>query len=132
LAETGLTKAEVRMLARSLEIPIWNAPAAPCLSSRVLYGLSVTRERLRQVEAGEAILRGVGLRGNLRVRHRGREARIEVEPTEFERLRAHRGAVGDALLGLGFSLVTFDRAGYRRGNLLAGGEPALEILASRD
>ncbi|HEX9580130.1 MAG TPA: ATP-dependent sacrificial sulfur transferase LarE [Gemmatimonadales bacterium] len=129
LAEAGLTKVDVRTMARALGIPIWDAPAAPCLSSRVRYGLSVTPERLRQVERGEAILRGAGVRGDLRVRHRGLEARIEVLPVEFDRVRANATEIGSALLELGFSLVTLDLEGYRRGSLLAGGQSRFEVLA---
>jgi len=131
LAEAGLTKADVRERARALGIPIWDAPAAPCLSSRVMYGLSVTPERLRQVERGEAALRALGVRGDLRVRHRGNEARIEIAPGEFHRVRAHGAQIGQALLDLGFSLVTLDLRGYRRGSLLAAGEPTVEVLAAR-
>lgn len=131
LAESGLTKSDVRELARALEIPTWDAPAAPCLSSRILYGLAVTPERLRQVEAGEAVLRALGVRGDLRVRHRGAEARIEIAPAEFDRVRANRAAIADALHGLGFSVVTLDLVGYRRGSFLGGGEPELEVLAPR-
>ena len=129
LAEAGLTKVDVRTMARALGIPIWDAPAAPCLSSRVRYGLSVTPDRLRQVERGEAILRGAGVRGDLRVRHRGLEARIEVLPVEFDRVRANATEIGSALLELGFSLVTLDLEGYRRGSLLAGGQSRFEVLA---
>ena len=71
LAEAGYTKADVRAEARALGIPIWDAPAAPCLSSRIQYGIAVTPIRLRQVEEGEDLLRTLGVTGDLRVRHRG-------------------------------------------------------------
>jgi uncharacterized protein len=71
LAELGWSKAAVRAASRSLGLPTWDAPAAPCLSSRVRYGLAITAERLRQVEEGEAFLRSLGVRGDLRVRHHG-------------------------------------------------------------
>jgi uncharacterized protein len=129
LAEAGYTKADVRAEARSLGIPIWNAPAAPCLSSRIRYGLSVTPGRLRQVEQGEALLRALGVEGDLRVRHWGNEARIEVLPSQFGVVRAHRERVATTLLGLGFQRVALDLGGYRRGSLLAGMEPELELLA---
>src|SRR3989475_1365381 len=82
LAEAGLTKADVRHAARELGLPVWDAPAAPCLSSRVAYGIPVTSERLAQVERAEAYLRQLGVTGDLRVRHHGDRggARIEVEP----------------------------------------------------
>lgn len=129
LAEAGYTKADVRAEARALGLPIWDAPAAPCLSSRIMYGLSVTTDRLRQVEEGEALLRSLGVRGDLRVRHRGQEARIEVAPSEFERVREHRERLGRMLLGLGFRRVTLDLCGYRRGSLLTGQAAEVELLA---
>jgi len=131
LAEAGLTKADVRAEARSLGIPIWDAPAAPCLSSRVMYGLSVTRDRLRQVEDGEACLREAGVRGDLRVRHRGSEARIEVLPDQFEQVREHSDAIAARLVALGFDRVTLDLRGYRRGSLLGDEEARTELLAER-
>jgi uncharacterized protein len=129
LAEVGYSKQDVRAEARSLGIPIWDAPAAPCLSSRVMYGLSVTPARLGQVEQGESLLRSIGVEGDLRVRHRGDEARIEVLPSQFPRVRRHGVRVAAELHALGFERVTLDLAGYRRGSLLNGGEPMLELLA---
>src|SRR5258708_33841089 len=76
LIEAGYTKQMVRAEARTLGIPVGDAPASPCLSSRVIYGLSITPDRLRQVEQGEALLRGLGIEGSLRAATRGREARI--------------------------------------------------------
>ena len=133
LAETGYTKAQVREEARALDIPIWDAPAAPCLSSRVMYGLSVTPQRLDQVEQGEEFLRSLGVEGDLRLRHRGKEARIEVAPSQFDRIRANREPVAARLLALGFARVTLDLQGYRRGSLLGGGGRAteLELLGER-
>ena len=131
LADAGLDKAAVRTLARALGLPNWDAPAAPCLSSRVLYGVTVTPERLRQVEAAEAVLREVGVTGDVRVRHRGGEARIEVEPDHFGRVRAHGPVIAGRLHALGFARVTLDLMGYRRGSLLRGGDGVLELLAER-
>jgi pyridinium-3,5-biscarboxylic acid mononucleotide sulfurtransferase len=119
LAELGWTKRDVRSAARELDIPTWNAPAAPCLSSRVLYGLEITPERLRQVEEGEAYLRGLGVSGDLRVRHHGGKARLEVAPDQMGRLRANWEAVDAVFTGLGFAAVELDPKGYRRGGLLA-------------
>ncbi len=128
LAEAGYTKSDVRAEAQTLGIPIWDAPAAPCLSSRVLYGLEVTSERLSQVEHGEAFLRELGVSGDLRVRHRGEEARIEVIPSEFVVIRDARDAIAAWFTGLGFSRVPLDLGGYKRGGLLASGDPELELL----
>lgn len=132
LLEAGYTKADIRAEARELGIPVWDAPAAPCLSSRVLYGLSVTPLRLEQVEAGEALLRAAGVHGDLRVRHRGDEARIEVRPEEFPVIRGRREQIGAELIALGFSRVTLDLGGYRRGSLLSSDPAPVELLAARD
>jgi uncharacterized protein len=118
LAELGLTKARIREAARALRIPIWDAPASPCLSSRIRYGLPVTVERLAQVEQGEALLRRLGLSGDLRVRHLGDRARIEVAPDQFARLDGCWSAVLAGFAGLGFAAVERDPRGYRRGSLL--------------
>jgi uncharacterized protein len=118
LAELGWTKARVREAARELGIPIWNAPSSPCLSSRVAYGLAITPERLHQVEQGESLLRALGVTGDLRVRHHGQTARLEVMPDQMERVRAHWGTIGQVFGELGFEAVELDPAGYRRGGLL--------------
>jgi len=119
LAEVGMTKAQVREASRSLGLPTWDAPAAPCLSSRVLYGLRITPERLRQVEAGEAFLRALGVRGDLRLRHLGDTARIEVEREWIAFVTDRLDEVRARLTALGFSAVEVDPRGYRRGSLLA-------------
>src|SRR5439155_23978444 len=93
LVELGWTKAQVRSAAQALGLPIWDAPASPCLASRVRYGLAVTPERLAQVERAEAFLRGLGVRGDLRVRHHGDLARIEVLPEMFPLLSARWAAI---------------------------------------
>lgn len=129
LADAGYTKAAIRTEAKALGIPIWDAPAAPCLSSRVLYGLHVTPERVRQVEASETFLRELGIAGDLRVRHRGTEARIETDPSQFDLIRRYRAQIGARLTELGFARVTLDRRGYRRGSLLDAGQAPLELLA---
>lgn len=118
LAELGMTKARVREAARSLGIPIWDAPASPCLSSRVKYGLAITADRLRQVEEAEAFLRRAGVRGDLRVRHHGARAVIEVAPEEFALLDGQWADIVAHLQALGFDDVERDGRGYRRGSLL--------------
>ena len=122
LAEAGLTKADVRAAARALDLPVWDAPSAPCLSSRVRYGVRITRERLRQVEDAEAFLRGLGVAGDLRVRHHGDRARIEVEPRWIPFVTERMSAVRAQLGVLGFTVVELDPRGYRRGSLLAAGQ----------
>lgn len=119
LAELGWSKSDVRAAAQSLAIPNWDAPASPCLSSRVEYGLEITPARLRQVEQGEAYLRSLGVSGDLRVRHHGDRATIEASPDQFERVRASWDAIRAHFVRLGFADVVLDPAGYRRGALLA-------------
>jgi uncharacterized protein len=119
LAELGWTKADVREASRALGLPTWAAPAAPCLSSRVRYGLAITPERLHQVEAAEAYLRSLGVTGDLRVRHLGPGARVEVAPSQIERVRVRWDAVRSVFAELGFKTVELDPEGYRRGRMLA-------------
>ena len=123
LAEVGLTKDAIRSASRELGLPTWDAPAAPCLSSRVRYGLSITPSRLQQVEAGEAYLRELGVTGDLRVRHLGDAARVEVEPSWIPWIEARRAAITAHLVTLGFAQVDIDPRGYRRGGLLERSSP---------
>jgi len=119
LAELGWTKARVREASRALGLPTWDAPAAPCLSSRVVYGLQITPVRLRQIEDGEAYLRSLGVTGDLRVRHHGDRARLEMTPDQMARVRREWVAVERFFSGLGFAAVELDPVGYRRGGLLS-------------
>jgi len=119
LADAGLTKDQIRAAANDLGLPNWDAPAAPCLSSRIQYGLAITPTRLKQVEAAEAYLRSEGVTGDLRVRHAGPAARIEVEPDRIGYVRDRLEAVRHHFAGLGFETVEVDPRGYRRGSLLA-------------
>jgi uncharacterized protein len=117
LADAGLTKDDVRALSRALGLPTWDLPASPCLSSRLPYGTPVTVDALRRVERAEAGVKALGVR-ELRVRHLGRAARLEVAPAELavlgvERREALRQAVRDA----GYEQVEVDPQGYRRGRL---------------
>jgi len=123
LAETGLTKAQIRAASRELGLPTWDAPAAPCLSSRVQYGLTITPSRLKQVEAGEAYLRELGVMGDLRVRHLGDRARLEVEPQWVPWIEERHAAIRAHLRTLGFAQVEIDPRGYRRGSLLERSSP---------
>jgi uncharacterized protein len=119
LAELGWTKAMIRSAALELGLPQWDAPAAPCLSSRIRYGVAVTPERLAQVEEAEVFLRALGVRGDLRVRHHGDRATIEVTPAMFDQIIARWAEVEETFRALGFTAVALDPAGYRRGGLLA-------------
>lgn len=119
LLEAGLTKAEIRAWSRELGLPTWDQPAAPCLASRLPYGLAVTPQRLRQVESAELALRALGFR-DFRVRHHGSVARLEVHPAEISRVAEHRAAIGGAVRAAGFARVLLDLQGYRRGALNEG------------
>jgi uncharacterized protein len=118
LAEAGLTKMEIRALAKAAGYPLWDRPAAPCLSSRVEYGRAVTREVLDQVERGEESLRQLGFR-ELRVRHHGELARVEIARAELPRALTMEmlGAITAALKLAGFQYVTLDCTGFRSGSL---------------
>jgi uncharacterized protein len=120
LAEVGLTKLEVRALAREAGYSVWDRPAAPCLSSRVEYGRQVTREVLLQVERGEESLRRLGFR-ELRVRHHGEMARVELARDEMPRALTMEmmEAISAALQAVGFKFVALDCAGFRSGSLNA-------------
>lgn len=129
LLEAGLTKAEIREWSRELGLPTWDQPAAPCLASRIPYGLAVTGERLRQVETAEAGLRALGFR-DFRVRHHEALARLEMDAAEGERARREHVRVRQAVRAAGFEFVALDLQGYRRGALNEGlGAPALVQLA---
>jgi uncharacterized protein len=119
LLEAGLTKANIREWSRELGLPTWSQPAAPCLASRIPYGLSVTPERLRQIEAAELALRALGLR-DFRVRHHDSTARLEVHPAELEEVVRQRAAVAAAVRSAGYASVVLDLQGYRRGALNEG------------
>jgi len=119
LLEAGLGKAEIRAWSRELGLPTWDQPAAPCLASRLPYGIAVTPERLKQVERAELALRGLGFR-DFRVRHHGAVARLEVHPVEVARVAEHRAAILEAVHGAGFRRVLVDLQGYRRGALNEG------------
>jgi pyridinium-3,5-biscarboxylic acid mononucleotide sulfurtransferase len=102
LAEAGITKADVRILARALGLPDPDRPASACLSSRIPFGQAITRERLRRVETAELALRSLGLR-QVRVRDFGARARVEVEPTEMTTVALQRPSIDARLRELGFT-----------------------------
>lgn len=118
LQEVGLSKQEIRDLSRVVGLPTADLPASACLSSRLPYGTEVTIERLRQVEQGEEILRGLGFR-QLRLRHHGELARVEIDPDELPRALDPEMTerIVRAIKPLGFRYVTLDLEGYRMGSL---------------
>jgi pyridinium-3,5-biscarboxylic acid mononucleotide sulfurtransferase len=119
LAECGLTKAEVRELARGWNLPVWDKPAMPCLSSRIAYGEEVTPERLRMIDQAERFLRSRSL-ATVRVRyHRGDLARLEVPLEALPRLVEEplRSELTARLRQIGFRFLTLDLEGFRSGSL---------------
>ena len=120
LAEAGLTKEDIRTLARHAGLRVWDKPASACLSSRIAYGLPVTRETLESIEKGEEILFAMGFR-QFRVRHHGELVRIEIAREELPRMLSLSmfADASAALKRLGYKYVTLDLEGYRSGSMNA-------------
>jgi pyridinium-3,5-biscarboxylic acid mononucleotide sulfurtransferase len=117
LVDTGFTKADVRAASAAIGLGVWDKPAAACLSSRIPYGTSVTRERLAQIAGFEAALKALGFK-QVRVRHHEQIARVEVSTAEL--LRAAESPLRERIVAAGrengFRYVTLDLAGYRMGS----------------
>jgi pyridinium-3,5-biscarboxylic acid mononucleotide sulfurtransferase len=134
LVESGFSKDDVRSLSRSLGLPTSDKPAAPCLSSRVAYGIRVTPQRLRRIDRAEDFLLSLGF-SDVRVRDHGEIARVEVAKNEVERAAALGDEIAAALIAIGFKDVTLDPGGLRSGSLndvlmptvRENGRPAAEI-----
>ena len=126
LREAALGKDDIRRLSRRLGLVTWDKPAAACLASRIPYGMPITREKLAQVEAGERLLRALGLPGPLRVRHHGAVARLEVPVAAFPRLldQSIREQLVSRFRGLGFRHLALDLEGYSMGSLNPGSKAA--------
>jgi uncharacterized protein len=118
LAEAKLTKDDIRVLSREMNLATADQPASPCLASRIMYGLEVTEQRLHQVNEAERFLRELGLI-EFRVRHHDTVARIEVNPEDIEKITTEpaRSQIVDKLKSLGFKFVTVDLQGFRSGAL---------------
>ena len=114
LRDAGLTKAEIRALSRDLALPTADAPAQPCLSSRIPWGTPVTIEALAMIERGEALVRALGFRV-FRVRHLadGPRARVQIAPEEMPRLAIVQREIESGLAAAGYTAVEIDPAGYR-------------------
>jgi uncharacterized protein len=121
LVEAELTKEEIRQLSHDRGLPTWNKPASPCLASRIPYGTPVTLETLHLISEGEKFLHSLGL-GQLRLRHHGDIARIEVDEKEMGILLKDeiRRKIVQKLKSLGYKYVTLDLTGYRTGSLNVG------------
>jgi uncharacterized protein len=116
LQDAGLTKSEIRALAREMDLEVWDKPSSACLASRIPYGTAITEEALDQIGEAELVLRNLGLR-QLRVRHHGDVARIEVPQEKFETVLDYRETIVKAFKALGYAYVTLDLKGFRSGSM---------------
>src|SRR5438132_5644179 len=116
LLDAGLAKSDIRAAARALGLPNWNKPSFACLSSRIPHGTQVTVAALRQIEAAEDALKALGF-AQVRVRHHGDVARIEVDQQEIARLMTERERVSAAVRAAGYKFVSADLEGYSTGSL---------------
>jgi len=114
--EAGMSKEDIRALARDLGLSVWNKPSSACLVSRIPYSQPLTRQTLGMVEAAEDLLKSLGF-GQLRVRAEGAGARIELEKDDMERALKMGEDIACKLKGLGFSYVSLDLEGYRSGSM---------------
>jgi pyridinium-3,5-biscarboxylic acid mononucleotide sulfurtransferase len=118
LLEADLTKNDIRVLSKEMNLPTWNKPSFACLSSRVPYGQDITKEKLEMIDASEQFLLDLGFK-QVRVRHHGELARIEVDPDEREKLFSLEimDSIANRLKEIGFNYVTLDLKGYRTGSM---------------
>ena len=119
LRESNLTKQEIRLLSRKMDLVTWDAPSAACLASRIPYNSPITSEKLKQIDASEQFVRSLIANPQVRVRHYGDTARIEVDSRHITRLStvSVRNRVMTYFRELGFTFVTLDLAGYSMGSL---------------
>lgn len=120
LLEVGLTKSEIRDVSRLWSLPTWDKLSAACLSSRVAYGIPITAERLKQIESAEELVKKF-CGGQVRVRHHGNLARIEVAPENIGLITTPNiaGIIDQGLKEIGFTYVAVDLVGYRMGSMNA-------------
>ncbi len=118
LKEVGLTKQEIRELSKMMDIPTWDKPSFACLASRIPYGQPITKEKLKMIELAEEFLLNIGLK-QMRVRHHGEIARIEVAKEEMEKFfdLNKMNKIGNEFQKIGFKYVTLDLLGYRTGSM---------------
>ena len=119
LAETGITKAQVRQLAKWQHLPAWDKPSTPCLASRFPYGVEISHQRIGQVACAEEILKSMGFR-ELRVRYHETVARLEVPVENFEAVLGAREEIVRAIKNCGFLYVSLDLQGFRSGSMNEG------------
>jgi uncharacterized protein len=116
LQEAELSKAEIRVLSKEMELPTWNKPSIACLASRIPYGTEITEEALTRIDRCEAFL-SERVEGSVRVRYHGNLARIEVASEAFQEVLAHHEAIVGYFKQQGFVYVTLDLEGYRTGSM---------------
>lgn len=116
LLEAGLNKEEIRTLSRELGLKTHDKPAEACLSTRIPYGTAITVDRLRDIERAEAFIKDLGI-SQVRVRHHGSAARIEVEEKDLPHVIEQRNPIAEKLMDIGFTYVALDLRGYRRGSM---------------
>lgn len=116
LRDAGLGKEEIRILSKELGLPTWDKPALSCLATRIPYNTRITEETLSMIEAGEDFLRGLGF-SQIRLRHLGNLAKIEVPPEDMMRLLGLREMVVKKLREIGYTYITMDMEGYNMGSM---------------
>jgi uncharacterized protein len=129
LLEVGITKDDVRALAKAMNLPAWDKPAMACLSSRVPAGTPITRELLAQIERAEDVLAGLGFR-QFRVRHHGDVARVELPTDELLRAVENREAIVSGIKSAGYRFVALDLSGFKSGSL-SGAAALVELSIHR-
>jgi uncharacterized protein len=118
LQEAGLYKEEIRQLSKEMGLPTWNKPSFACLSSRIPYGSEITLEKIDQIDRAEGYLLSLGFH-QVRVRHHGTIARIEVSPDDFGKVLERHAEIDKTLREIGFQYVTLDLFGYQTGSMNA-------------
>jgi uncharacterized protein len=116
LVDCKITKKEIREIAKYFNLPNWNKPASPCLSSRIPYNQTVTLEKLQQIEAAEDLLNSYGFE-DVRVRHYGEFGKIEVKKADFEKLRSIKEIVISKIIAFGFERIEIDEEGLVSGKM---------------
>lgn len=124
--DAGISKSDIREIARSLGLDFWNRPSSACLASRIPYGMRITPDALKRVEEAEDVLKDAGLT-QVRVRAHGDLARIEVQQSEIQRVLMHRERIVNALKTIGFVYITLDLEGYRTGSMNVGIQKNIQI-----
>lgn len=119
LSEVGLTKSEIRLISKQMGLPTWNKPSMACLATRIPPHTPITAEKLKQIDDAETFIRDIGIARQIRVRHYGETARIELDETGMSNMvdPGVRKKVVEYLKTLGFQFITLDLAGYRMGSL---------------